>query len=72
MIVMGEWDSGKLRGRERRVWIAIRKAAEAPGYKPGALKNDFTAVYRLRVKFYADEKALGFRCAAPPRKPSEG
>jgi uncharacterized membrane protein len=51
---------------------ALRKMTEAPGYKPGALKNDFAAVYRLRVKLYADEKALGFRCAAPPRKPIEG
>lgn len=57
---------------EDKLKAAIRKAAEAPGYKPGALKNDFTVVYRLRGKFYADEKALGFRCAAPPQKPREG
>ncbi len=57
---------------EDKLLAAIRTAAETPGYKPGALKNDLAAVYRLRVKFYADEKALGFRCAAPPRKPIEG
>lgn len=51
---------------------AMRKAAEAPGYKPGALKNDFAAAYRFRVEFYADEKALGFHCIGPPQKPIEG
>jgi hypothetical protein len=57
---------------EDKLRAAIRKAAEAPGYKPGALKNDFAAAYRLRVKFYADEKALDFHCITPPQKPIGG
>jgi hypothetical protein len=57
---------------EDQLQAAIRKAAEAPGYKPASLRNDFAAIYRLRVKFYADEKALGFRCISPPQRPSEG
>jgi hypothetical protein len=57
---------------EGELQSAIRKAAQAPGYKPGALKNDFAALYRLRVKFSTDEKALGFHCIIPPRKPVEG
>jgi hypothetical protein len=50
----------------------MRKATEEPGYKPGALQNDFAAAYRLGVRLYADEKALGFRCITAPRKPIEG
>jgi hypothetical protein len=57
---------------EDKLRAVIRKAAEAPGYKPGALTNDFAAIYRLRVKLYADEKALGFRCITPPQKPVGG
>jgi hypothetical protein len=57
---------------EDQLQAAIRKAAEAPGYKPGSLRNGFAAIYRLRLKFYADEKALGFRCISPPQKPVEG
>jgi hypothetical protein len=57
---------------EDNLRAAIRKAAQAPGYNPGALKNYFAAIYRLRVKLYADEKALGFRCATRPRKLIEG
>jgi hypothetical protein len=57
---------------EDKLRAVIRKAAEALGYKPGALTNDFAAIYRLRVKLYADEKALGFRCITAPRKPIEG
>jgi hypothetical protein len=57
---------------EDELRATIRKAAEAPAYKPGALKNDLEAAYRLRVKFYADEKALDFRCIAAPQKPIGG
>ena|ERR1700677_2423373 len=51
---------------------AMRKIAESTGYKPGALTNDLEAAYRLSVKLYTDEKALGFHCIAPPRKPIAG
>jgi hypothetical protein len=51
---------------------AMRKIAESTGYKPGALTNDLEAAYRLNVKLYTDEKALGFHCIAPPRKPIAG
>jgi hypothetical protein len=57
---------------EDKLRATIREAAEAPGYKPGALKNDLAAAYRLRVKFYADEKALDFHCIASPQNPIEG
>jgi len=53
---------------EDKLRAAIRKTAEAPGYKPGALKNDLAAIHRLRVEFSADEKALGFRCITPPQE----
>jgi hypothetical protein len=48
------------------------KIADSTGYKLGAIKSDLAAAYRLRVKLYADEKALGFRCITPPRKAIEG
>jgi hypothetical protein len=51
---------------------AMRKIANSTGYKPGALTNDLEAAYHLNVKLYTDEKALGFRCIAPPRRPIEG
>jgi hypothetical protein len=50
----------------------MRKISDSTSYKPGALKNDFEAAYRLRVRLYADEKVLGFRCITPPRKPIKG
>jgi uncharacterized membrane protein len=57
---------------EDNLRAAMRKIADSTGYKLGALMNDLEAAYRLRVKLYADEKALGFRCIAPPRRPIEG
>ena len=57
---------------EDKLREAMRKAAQAPGHKPGALMNDFAAIYQSRVKLYADEKALGFRCVTPPQKPIRG
>jgi hypothetical protein len=57
---------------EDKLRAAMRKTAESLGYKPGALKNDLAAAYRLRVEFYADEKALDFHCITPPQKPIEG
>jgi hypothetical protein len=57
---------------EDKLRAAIRKAADAPGYKPGALEDDLEAAYRLRVKIYSDEKALDFRCISPPQKPIGG
>jgi hypothetical protein len=57
---------------EDKLRAAIRKAAESPGYKPGALEDDLEAAYRLGVKIYADEEALGFRCITPPQKPIRG
>jgi hypothetical protein len=57
---------------EDRLKTAIQKATSAPGYKPGTLKTELAALYRLRVKFSADEKALGFRCVIAAQKPIEG
>jgi hypothetical protein len=57
---------------EDKLRAAIRKAADAPGYKPGALEDDLEAAYRLRVKIYSDEKDLDFRCITPPQKPIGG
>jgi hypothetical protein len=57
---------------EDKLRAAMQKAADAPGYKPGALEDDLAVAYRLRVKIYADEKALDFRCITPPQKPIEG